>query len=245
MRTISGQCRLCLQQGELQDSHIVSKFIWRNAKATVEHGNAKVSAINNPSFEVEVGDGFSEYMLCSVCEGKLSAWESYSARALYSKLSPVQTLPPRHHIWTGLQYAPLKLFTISILWRMSVTNHPFYNRIKLPAQEEAQMRKMLLAGNPGAAWQYPCLVGTIVLRNGEPVNTIISNPNRIISRAGDTYYRFILDGLMFIYVVPSFPRHEFTPCALQPSGTWGLFRWNASDLAFLLAEVRQQAGLPP
>ena len=151
--TIHGICRLCGNPSELQISHIVSKFLIRQAGLL----GAKFSLVchTTPNLtELNRQDGIKEPLLCRECEERLQVWEDYTSRQLYGKTGLLRSIPNNSFTWQGLNYAKLKLFLISIIWRMSVSKHPLYSGVELGEKHEKLMAYMLLTANPLEAWRY-------------------------------------------------------------------------------------------
>jgi hypothetical protein len=66
------QCRLCLKQSELENSHIIPSFLYRWLKETSGTGFLRFG--RNPNRRVQ--DGLKEYWLCPTCEDLLGKWET-------------------------------------------------------------------------------------------------------------------------------------------------------------------------
>ena len=151
-QTQFGICKLCGQTAELLNSHIVPKFIIR--QSGLLGAGFSIVCISDKSFtQHNRQDAIKEYLLCLACESRLSILEDYAARQIYGKVSPFQNLPSNGIIWAGLDYTKMKLFTTSILWRMSISSHDFYKTVSLGGRHEAIIREMLLNNNPGENWR--------------------------------------------------------------------------------------------
>jgi hypothetical protein len=65
--------------------------------------------------------GIREKLFCKECENKFGKLESYAAEFFYSKkITPKIT--GNFFIFENLQYKKLKLFFLSLLWRLAVTS---------------------------------------------------------------------------------------------------------------------------
>jgi hypothetical protein len=118
-------------------------------------------------------DGFKEYLLCGNCEERFGNFESYAKEMLFSATSPIVIRPSGHYVWTGLGYKRMKLFCMSILWRMGVSADPFYNFVELGSEEET-LRQMLLSDEPGEEWQYGCMIALLRYRGRPLVGTFLT-----------------------------------------------------------------------
>lgn len=104
---MKGICRLCERESDLQESHIIPKFIYSHLKDTSPTG--KLRQADNPNHRKQ--DGIKLHWLCKTCESKFSEWEKYFSEKIYKPLhagdNPINY---DHHF--------LK-FCISISWRVS------------------------------------------------------------------------------------------------------------------------------
>jgi hypothetical protein len=222
--TKPGVCALCLEEGELQESHIVSKFLWRQSGVLGPKSSFSVDCLTHPELaEPHLQDGFKEYLLCLSCEGRLNRFETYAARVLFHpQTGPMHTRPGQHHVWENLQYSELKLFQISLLWRMGVSKLPFYSHVELGKHQEI-LRRMLEAEDPGESWQYGCLA-SLLNHAGEPLRGIFSQPLGG-KRFGHHSYGYTIAGMYWVQFATSHPpEEELLKAVLQSDGTWVLFR---------------------
>src|SRR5438128_878337 len=140
---VFGTCRLCEQDRSLRKSHVAPKFLWKTSGMTGDKRSFSIRSTTHPHLsEHHRQDGFKEHLLCEDCEGQFSRYEDYSRRILFGRKSPVLQRPAGHYIWDGLNYAKLKLFQMSLLWRMGISSHPYYAHVKLGKHEEI-LRQML------------------------------------------------------------------------------------------------------
>ena len=102
-----GTCALCLQEKDLQLSHIIPKFVVRWLKETSPGG---IRGTPEPNRRIQ--DGIKEYLLCKECEEKLSKWEGLFARRVFG---PFQRSAIRRRVGYG-EWA-LK-FAVSVSWRL-------------------------------------------------------------------------------------------------------------------------------
>ena len=181
-KTPTGTCKLCLKTAQLQESHIVSKFFWRGSGLFKTQKAFNTAAINNPAVKIPARqDGFKEYLLCGRCEQKRSKWERYCAPLFFHETSPTRH-PPRYRYFEidNIEYATLKLLILSTLWLMAVSSDIFYCHVHLNARKLEQLRKMLLAGNPGKDSRYGCVFTVLVgIDNFKPLPAFFSQPLKL------------------------------------------------------------------
>jgi hypothetical protein len=124
--TVRGICRLCEQDGELQESHIIPKFVFAHQKKTSATGFLRSSEVINRRAQ----DGTKDHMLCKSCEKMLNEWETPFAAKIY-------------HPWFNreaveLPYGPWMLkFAVSVSWR-TLTWYMDYSAGKVTHTEEAE-----------------------------------------------------------------------------------------------------------
>ena len=170
---------LCLQSRLLRESHIIPEFLHRTLYDDIHRYNT--FGLQGSS---EVGleqKGEREYLLCDECEQRFSDYERYAAvfyrgaimafsdttrsESFHGKLlkftrrgsdgkPTTATVPALLHV-EGVDYVQLKLFLLSLLWRMGVSNLYFFREVVLGPHEE-KIRNMLLNNDPGNPDLYPC-----------------------------------------------------------------------------------------
>jgi hypothetical protein len=132
-----GICRLCQQSGELQESHMIPKFVidWMR-----ETGSAYFRRATTPNLRMQ--DGPKEKLLCADCEGRSSKDEALFAERVFR---PYITEPRRPIPYEAF----LIRFLVSICWRVVVsatlarsrTNRDFEEQL---SEAEEEWRRFLL-----------------------------------------------------------------------------------------------------
>ncbi len=87
---VSRLCALCSRTGELKQSHVIPRFVYR--------------ALEQP-------DGASRPLLCGECEDRFSRWESQFARDVFHPLVAGKAVPVKYGPW-------LLKFGASVCWRI-------------------------------------------------------------------------------------------------------------------------------
>jgi hypothetical protein len=235
----AGDCALCLEEAELKESHIVPKFLWKRSGVTGAGTSFSVDCLTHPELaEPHRQDGFKEHLLCLKCEGRLNGFETYAANALfYPETGPMHTRPDRHHVWEGLDYPKLKLFQMSLLWRMGASKLPFYSHVELGKHQEI-LRRMLEAEEPGEPWQYGC-IATLLDHAGKPIDGVFSQPFRH-RKFGHHCYEYTVAGMHWIQFATSHPvEPNLVSVMLQKIGTWVLFRGEITEIPGLKWQVER------
>lgn len=96
-------------------------------------------------------------ILCSQCEPLFSPYDDYGYRFFHPETQPepvyVAGTPIAYQI-KNVDYAKLKLFIISVLWRASVSSQEFYAQVSLGRYEKIA-RTHLLSSDPGGPDDFP------------------------------------------------------------------------------------------
>ena len=149
------KCRLCQQVATLRRSHVIPEFLYK----PYYDGKHRFQAFrfgSNPDPAVDLEQkGYREHLLCGACETRLSRYETYAAKAYFQR--------QRFELgfgfeYRGLDYHNMKLFQLSLLWRVAVSSIPFCTRVSIDSSDTERIRQMLLRDQPGESVAYPCLV---------------------------------------------------------------------------------------
>ncbi len=213
-----GVCKLCLQQRELRNSHIIPELLY---KATYDEKHRAID-VNVDMSQVKFSQkGLRERLLCSVCEGHLNILETYFANIWYGKDVTPQGLVDLKSGTFSLQvdYANFKLFHLSILWRASVSTLSYFSRVDLGPYEEG-IRQMVLTLNPGDEHQYGVEGWVLLDDERNVVHDVIHFPRKIKSGLY-TAYMCMFGGCRWFYFIAR-PGIKIPNC-LKSNGTLTLF----------------------
>lgn len=103
-----GKCRLCLQDRELEQSHITPKFVirWQHETAV-----SPIREAERPNLRVQ--DGKKAPFLCSACEDRFEKHETQFARQIFHPIHGASDLMP-----SEASYGAFALkFAVSVSWR--------------------------------------------------------------------------------------------------------------------------------
>ena len=157
-----GICKLCNGNKKLIKAHIIPRSFTLQTK-----GDSKqlLEARRHDKMAVHFNqNGFwDDSILCGDCDNGFSVWDEYGFNVLGSPpditaLSKDQTA----FILRGIDYKLLKLFILSLLWRASVTTHPFFVKIRLGVRENA-IAQMLRNQNPGVNNDFPIVLVRLIV----------------------------------------------------------------------------------
>jgi hypothetical protein len=234
-----GECKLCGVAARLLQSHIIPKFLYREAGIIGDKKKFDMPCLNFPERSLfNKQDGFKEHLFCDECETKrLSPLERYARQKFYGPGSPLKSVPANGFFWSGLDYAQMNLFTVSILWRMSLSSHDLYSKVDLGEKHENRMRKMLMTKSPMEPWRYGCAIG-FLMYGEKPLGGVISQPQRHSVEGIRNLYRFVMAGFAWFYHVASHrPVKHDDEGYLRESGVWPVPVVQALSIPFVKGEL--------
>jgi hypothetical protein len=198
-------CKLCGKDKKLVRAHIIPKSLWKplfdNEQPPQSHPTAPT--VDDKKSPVGVYD---TGILCAQCESIFSPWDDYAQNLLLAKPIAEQYVIKNGrkvaYVETTIDYAKLKLFFISLLWKAAVSNHFFFSRVNL-GPFEPQLRRMILKGDPGDSDAFAIMMAKCDDRLGP----IVLNPQP--ERWGEiNYYRFYVAGYMVYIKVDRRPAQD-------------------------------------
>ena len=151
------------------------------------------------------------------------------------------TVLQNNRYWTlseKIDYKPLKLFQMSLLWRAGISSLREFSAVNLGPHEE-NLRCMIYQENPGKPNKYGCVLFS-VSDQGELFD-IVSSPERLKAE-GHTCYRYMLGGFVWLHFVSSHrPPRDYAEFFLQDNGRFKIGKAVPRDLPFLKRQARQVA----
>lgn len=104
---MKGICRLCDNEKELRESHVIPSFVYKWLKNSSGSGFLRFGIEPNK----RVQDGYKFYWLCDDCEGLLNEWETEFANSIFH--------PTLSGDASKVGYGPWLLkFCVSVSWRV-------------------------------------------------------------------------------------------------------------------------------
>ena len=108
---------------------------------------------------------YDKGILCRECEDKFEIWDNYGIKILLKEFAKFDKVAEPGEVIAYFtrkyDYALLKLFFISILWRASVSGHPYYSKVNLGVYEHIA-KEMLEVSDPGGENEFSTLVSIFV-----------------------------------------------------------------------------------
>lgn len=186
-------CRLCQNEEDLSDSHIIPEFFFKPLY-TSKHQFFALSTDEGIANKI-LQKGLREKLLCQKCETFLSKYELYVAEVFQgtSRLQMKQLSEKR--IVLAVDYVKFKLFELSVLWRASISSLDFFSAIVL-GDEEEKLRKMLLAEDPGEPGMYGSFLIVPLFGSRIPLVDMIASPDcTTLNR--EKVYSFVMGGCLW------------------------------------------------
>lgn len=207
-------CRLCLTSSSLRESHIVTGSIFDLVRdKTMKNRFYKIGSKTD---EI-VQDGPKEYLLCDKCEQKIGRYEKYYKEAVHLSRHKIKIMQnDKFAIIRNLDYRKIKLFLLSILWRMSISSLSQFTNVSL-ANDEEIIRKLILEENPGRSNEYP-IAAIIPLISGKMEETWMCFPIISDHPDGTTYY-MVIGGILYSISMTQHNQY-FDKWLLYESGHW-------------------------
>lgn len=201
-QSLSGICRLCLQERPLVRSHIIPAFQFK----TLKKGDGRYYELSpDPTKRERPGQrGFTERLLCAECDNiRLQRNEDYYAKLwMRGPLAAPQEFG-RFLIFRDHDYKRAKNYLLSVLWRMGVSHHQVFRAVSLGAKHEEILRAGLLADREFAEDEYPLTV-TAPFFEGEYHDDFILQPD-CHRMDGNRLYRCVIAGMLYTFVVGAAP----------------------------------------
>jgi hypothetical protein len=197
------KCKLCLENEDIQKSHIIPNAFFKNVKDNTGKYN-EVSKVGNKYVQVS----YHEPLLYLSCEQKFSTeFETYVIDFVLKNPAKVgiKTKSTSKYItFSNVDFRKLKLFQMSILWRAAVSSLDFYKHVKLDLKAIELLREGLDSLTPLEADVLPCFMDRIfidalndktTLDDRKNSKKVIFNPKKNIIKAfGVEYISFIFGG---------------------------------------------------
>lgn len=202
-----GICRLCLERKPLCDSHALPNSLFNyilrqnSGKAIVVTDDASSPAQNS-------SDTWDAKLLCRDCEGKLNRnYDAYGMAVFRGHEGLVRPYGGGVDL-LRIDRRRLRMFFLSVLWRISVSSHPNYANIDLPHDWEKDLRGALNHERPIPDSRYT--VTLYKMCDSTPVRGFDKEHLRsfIASPFGRSYGNFISVCFPFLgfFVETFFPR---------------------------------------
>lgn len=152
-----GTCKLCLRSTTLCDSHALPNSLF-NYILRKNDGKAIVIVDDAHTPIRYSSDTWDVQLLCADCERLLNQrYDAYGMSVFRGHQGKV-ILDSVGVNLLRIDRRRLRMFFLSVLWRISVSSHPNYSNIDLPFLWEEDLRSALLEGKPITQSRYTVAV---------------------------------------------------------------------------------------
>lgn len=138
-------CKLCEERHELCDSHALPMAMFRQILRKKESAGKLIVITDDEKTPIHYSsDSWSTLSLCKNCEGLLNEkYDSFGIKFFQGGIvKPIKS--DGGVLFKNLDTNRLKLFILSILWRMHVSEHKNYAKAIIPEKYAKELRLVLL-----------------------------------------------------------------------------------------------------
>jgi hypothetical protein len=184
-------------------------------------------------------DGPKEPLLCSCCDQRIGRIEQYFKEFFVDKKGiETQRIDNNIHEIKNYQYKEVKLFVLSLLWRLSVSSIENFS-IKIDIDDQEILRRMLLNEDAGVSSDFPFY--TFFLRiDGKDDSRIMMNPIEIDRNILNSVIIYI-SGILF-WVSKAKLNTGFSSDALFSEREWLCRKLNLFDMPNLKKRIESTIG---
>jgi hypothetical protein len=221
------KCRLCLASAKLRESHIIPRSIISLIRDGTLN-NRFIELYNNTDKIIQ--DGPKEYLLCNDCEQKIGHYEKYFKESIHLSRHGIEISHNQQDVTiSNIDYGKLKLFFLSLLWRMSVSSRPEFDNVCIGNDEEI-IRRMIATEQPGRSFEYSvnAVIPLINQKRQEGWST-----TAFVSRSTPTIYAIVVGGILYLISTTRQRSFVLSEGLLDESGRWVLPKTDFYDIPFL------------
>jgi hypothetical protein len=203
------KCKFCGNDKRLIKAHIIPEGFFRRQRQGQELLELVTNKAGEYSKKAPIGI-YDKTIVCKECENIWREWDDYAQKLLAEE--PLNGQARYHgcqkiaYMVKDFDYKKLKLFFISMIWRASVSSHPFFSRISLGSFER-DAKDFVANSNPGSSEDFSVTLSKFCLPLGKQSTM---DPYQY-KNLGVNYYRFYLAG----YIADIKVDHKPTPMPLS------------------------------
>ncbi|MBN2280548.1 MAG: hypothetical protein JXQ65_08210 [Candidatus Marinimicrobia bacterium] len=232
-KMIKGECRLCLKETLLCESHIYPKYFIKQTRDKIIDNKFQYGS--NIKVKVPPQDGPKSHLLCKKCEHIIKIYEDYYKDFFIDKRNITLTKLKSGSIQIrGYNYKKLRLFLLSLLWRLSIS--PINDwQIKLNKQDQTILRNHILNGVPGSFDFFPFYTFLIHI-DGINESSFFMNPFESDSPIKNCVFLYIF-GVLYIFSKTSV-NDKFTKYNMLTPEKWLCNIKNINDVPILMEKIK-------
>lgn len=231
-KPVHGTCRLCQKEALLVDSHIIPKFQFKPLKKI--DGVFYILSTDPTTPEEKQQKGFTEHLFCTVCDNeRLQRNESHLARVLHGGYPLDVQADRRILLVKGYDYRRVKNALLSILWRMSLSQHEFFKEVNLGPIHEERLRDLLLRDLSPGEEEYAVSL-TVPYIDGQHYAGWIMPPD-CVRLEHNRLYRVLISGLLFTFDIGSAPPADIIRPLILRQTQWQVLKAEVREIPFLIS----------
>lgn len=212
-------------------SHIIPRFSFKQLKKVDGHFFEISSNPDKPELKLQAE--IRENLFCAKCDNEvLQENEDHLARVLYGgKRLDFQEGRRVLHV-RGLDYRKTKNALLSILWRMSLSSHPYFQDVELGEKHSERIRKIILNAEVIEEVEYGVHI-CVPFFEGKFLGALIVPPD--FTRVGhNRVYRCLISGFLYTFHIGSAKLlPEMRGLILKRDGTCPILKADVMELPFL------------
>jgi hypothetical protein len=213
---IDAVCSLCEQRSAIDLCSVVPEYLFPD----------------NPQIP-------KEHILCSSCLDKMAPWDDYGKRVALAFPEDLTGLAGRGLMFQA-DYGELRLWLLSLLWRMSVAKGPAWLDVHLMPNDAKSVRALLVRADPGLAGQYP--VGC-VLPSFDSKHLDFSCQPDCVGQSSGRLIRAAFRGILFFFWIREDAKdEELEPFYIRPDQNWIIPVVDWKNIDFLRHWVEELRG---
>lgn len=219
-----GRCQLCDEYHQLCNSHALPDALFR--PILKKNSGKAIRAVDDETTPTShTTDSWDTHQLCSACEERMnSQYDSYGISVFKGRKGRVQRTSTGISI-SGIECIRVRMFLLSVLWRMSKSAHHAYLNTLLPPRIQADLQTSLCDDRPYSASKLHIAVYRLhdFARDGkiesELFRDFVISP--FLRRSRRSYsIVFIVFGFLIEICVPGLQlRHRKAASILSPNST--------------------------
>jgi hypothetical protein len=192
---IEKKCKFCNKKTKLIEAHILPKWSYRYEVPLrkIPKFDHRIVSKNEHMKKLPKGI-YDKNILCAECDGKLGIYDNYgknifndyfkNAKEMFDETNGNRVL-----IVNNIdedKYMKIKLFYLSILYRMSISSDLFFRNVKLGCYED-MLLNLLKESNPCTPEDFSMIFAKLEFTNEDRNTNMIKFPPVLIKRSINRY----------------------------------------------------------
>lgn len=189
-------CKLCGEEKPLVKAHIIPKSMYPLDDKRREPLLRVPSAPDAPPERSWIGE-YDAALVCAQCESTFHPWDDYAIGVFRTEPQEDDYVKvdgePGAYTLKAYDYAKLKLFFVSLLWRASESSRPFFEHVNVGREHATRLREMILDKDPGDPDEYSVFIVRLI-HHDDAHKSVISPHKQRWGHDRVTFWRFYLAG---------------------------------------------------